>query len=121
MFAEIIEEAIIFGFWLQFLDWVRLKKLMEIQVDLCNYLARVRFSTRVCAPILALLSSSDYRSPTFVGINSKSAGIAGGILKLAISSSACVQDFTQVLFGKSSLFHPENNKNKFQMFLCFCV
>ena len=34
MFDEVIMEVIIFGFRLQFLDWVRLKKLMEIQVDL---------------------------------------------------------------------------------------
>jgi hypothetical protein len=35
MFAEVFAEAIIlFGFQLQFLDRVRLEKLMEIKVDL---------------------------------------------------------------------------------------
>ena len=34
MFAEVFSEAFIFGFRLQILDWVRFKKLMEIQIDL---------------------------------------------------------------------------------------
>ena len=37
MLTEVIAEAFIFGFRLQFPDWVRLEKLMEIQLDLRIY------------------------------------------------------------------------------------
>jgi hypothetical protein len=37
MFAEVLSEAIVFGFRLQIFDWVRFQKLMEIQVDLRIY------------------------------------------------------------------------------------
>jgi hypothetical protein len=38
MLAEVFTEAFIFGFRLQFLDWVGLEKLMEILVDLRIYM-----------------------------------------------------------------------------------
>ena len=37
MFAEVLSEAIVFGFRLQIFDWVGFQKLMEIQVDLRIY------------------------------------------------------------------------------------
>jgi hypothetical protein len=38
MFAEMFTEAVVFCFRIQFLNWIGLEKLMEIQVDLRIYM-----------------------------------------------------------------------------------